>query len=150
MPFKMSQIDEKKFINNYSKLRENIIRLYIEQRKIYKTYEAHIILMCVANRVGKYSTDAVKNSNCDSEVNLKIKKSIAHDHFKGVNISSIVRETEIPRTTVIRICNNFIKSKVLEKNEYGGIITGKNFRKFNEEGRLLVYNLLEAIKKKYE
>ena len=150
MSFKESKIDEKRFIRNYSKLREDIIRLYIEERKIYKSYEAHIIIMCVSNRVGKYSTDAVIKSNSDKEVNLKIKTSLDQDNFKGVNISSIVRETEIPRTTVIRICNNFIKNKVLEKNKYGGIITGANFRNFNKNARLFLYDLLEAVKKKYE
>ena len=150
MSFDESKIDEIKFTKNYSKIAEDFIQFYISERKIYKSFENIIIIMSVANRLNQFLVEAINSSDTDAEVFKKINLLLKEKNFKGVNASSIVRETGIPRTTVIRICDQLVKKSILSKTENGGFSIGSKFRQFNKDARFNIVKFFESIKNKYE
>lgn len=150
MSFDESKIDEIKFTKNYSKIAEDFIQFYISERKIYKSFENIIIIMSVANRLSQFLVEAINSSDTKTEVFTKINLLLKEKNFKGVNASSIVRETGIPRTTVIRICDQLVKKSILSKTENGGFSIGPKFREFNKDARVNIVKFFESIKNKYE
>lgn len=150
MSFDKSKIDEIKFSKNYSKISEDFIQFYISERKIYKSFENIIIIMSVANRLSQLLAESINSSDTDTEVFKKINLLLKEKNFKGVNASSIVRETAIPRTTVIRICDQLVKKSILSKTENGGFSIGPKFREFNKDARINIVKFFESIKNKYE
>ena len=150
MSFDESKIDEIKFTKNYSKIAEDLIQFYISERKIYKSFENIIIIMSVANRLNQFLVEAINSSDTNTEVFTKINLLLKEKNFKGVNASSIVRETGIPRTTVIRICDQLVKKSILSKTENGGFSIGPKFREFNKDARVNIVKFFESIKNKYE
>lgn len=150
MSFDESKIDEIKFTKNYSKIAEDFIQFYISERKIYKSFENIIIIMSVANRLSQFLVEAINSSDTKTEVFTKINLLLKEKSFKGVNASSIVRETGIPRTTVIRICDQLVKKSILSKTENGGFSIGPKFREFNKDARVNIVKFFESIKNKYE
>ena len=65
----------------------------------------------------------------------EIAKALADHPDYGVTYSSISRETDLPRTTVRRICDTFFKQGIFKKNSHGLIIMGDRMREHNQTMR---------------
>ena len=80
----------------------------------------------------------------------EITKALADHPDYGVTYSSISRETDLPRTTVRRICDTFFKQEILKKNFHGLIIMGDRMREQNqtmrEETKKFFYEVAEKFK----
>jgi response regulator of citrate/malate metabolism len=92
----------------------------------------------VINHTKKTILQTIQNSSNqpNSEAMSKeINQALADHPDYGVTHSSISRETNLPRTTVRRICDTFLKQKIFKKNSHGLIIMGEKMREQNQEMR---------------
>jgi response regulator of citrate/malate metabolism len=131
-------MDDKKFIDNYFAITENFQEFLKAIKKNYQSIDHLIVVLSVINHTKKTIQQTIQNSSNqpNSEAMSKeINQSLAEHPDYGVTHSSISRETNLPRTTVRRICDTFLKQKIFKKNSHGFIIMGEKMREQNQEMR---------------
>ena len=131
-------MDDKKFIDNYFAITENFQEFLKAIKKNYQSIDHLIVVLSVINHTKKTIQQTVLNSSNqpNSEAMSKeINQALADHPDYGVTHSSISRETNLPRTTVRRICDTFLKQKIFKKNSHGLIIMGEKMREQNQEMR---------------
>jgi len=144
-------MDEKKFIRNFEVLSEDIISFYKSMRHEYGSIDNMLILLSVSSRVKNQISNAVQNSNNYDEAKKQLKDLLKiNEDTLGVNISGISRETDIPRTTVRRICEQLIQKGMLKRNKSNLIIPDFKYRQQNQTGRQAMNDFFQAIFNKFE
>ena len=144
-------MDEKKFIRNFEALSEDIISFYKSMRHEYGSIDNMLILLSVSSRVKNQISNAVQNSNNYDEAKKQLKDLLKiNEDTLGVNISGISRETDIPRTTVRRICEQLIQKGMLKRNKSNLIIPDFKYRQQNQTGRQAMNDFFQAIFNKFE
>jgi len=131
-------MDDKKFIDNYFAITEHFQEFLISIKKNYQTIDHIIVILSVINHTKKTINQTIQQSSHSTntkEMDQEITKALADHPDYGVTYSSISRETDLPRTTVRRICDNFFKQGVLKKNSHGLIIMGDRMREQNQNMR---------------
>ena len=131
-------MDDKKFIDNYFAITENFQEFLKAIKKNYQSIDHLIVVLSVINHTKKTIQQTIQNSSNqpNSEAMSKeINQALADHPDYGVTHSSISRETNLPRTTVRRICDTFLKKKIFKKNSHGLIIMGEKMREQNQEMR---------------
>lgn len=111
-------MDDKKFIDNYFAITENFQEFLKAIKKNYQSIEHLIVVLSVINHTKKTILQTIQNSSNqpNSEAMSKeIDQALADHPDYGVTHSSISRETNLPRTTVRRICDTFLKQKIFKK-----------------------------------
>ena len=105
-------MDDKKFIDNYFAITEHFQEFLISIKKNYQTIDHIIVILSVINHTKKIIHQTIQQSSHSSntrEMDQQIAKALADHPEYGVTYSSISRETDLPRTTVRRICDTFFK-----------------------------------------
>jgi len=144
-------MDEKKFIKNFEVLSEDIISFYKSMRHEYGSIDNMLVLLSVSSRVKNQISNAVQNSNNYDEAKKQLKDLLKiNEDTLGVNISGISRETDIPRTTVRRICEQLIQKGMLKRNKSNLIIPDFKYRQQNQTGRQAMNDFFQAIFNKFE
>jgi len=144
-------MDEKKFMRNFEKLSEDIINFYKSMRKEYGNIDNMLVLLSVSSRVKNQMSEAVQKSSNYQQAKEQLKTLLkANEDTFGVNISGICRETDIPRTTVRRICDQLIQQGMLKRNKSNLIIPDFEYRQQNQVGRQAMNDFFHAILKKFE
>ena len=144
-------MDEKKFIRNFEVLSEDIISFYKSMRHEYGSIDNMLVLLSVSSRVKNQISNAVQNSNNYDEAKKQLKDLLKiNEDTLGVNISGISRETDIPRTTVRRICEQLIQKGMLKRNKSNLIIPDFKYRQQNQTGRQAMNDFFQAIFNKFE
>ena len=131
-------MDDKKFIDNYFAITEHFQEFLISIKKNYQTIDHIIVILSVINHTKKIIHQTIQQSSHSSntkEMDQEIAKALADHPDYGVSYSSISRETDLPRTTVRRICDTFFKQGILKKNAHGLIIMGDRMREHNQTMR---------------
>ena len=106
-------MDEKVFIKTYLSIAEDLIVWYRNIREVHRNLDNFLVLLSVANFHKKEITDGVVGSPNIDDQELTSKSIIARiPKEKGASINGIVRETGIPRTSVKRIIDRYLKKKV--------------------------------------
>ena len=115
-------MDEKVFIKTYLSIAEDLIVWYRNIREVHRNLDNFLVLLSVANFHKKEITEGVVGSpNIDNQ-ELTSKSIIARiPKEKGVSINGVVRETGIPRTSVKRIIDRYLKKKFLKKTLKGSL-----------------------------
>ena len=96
------------------------------------------MILSVINHTKKTINQTIQQSSHSTntkEMDQEIAKALADHPDYGVTYSSISRETDLPRTTVRRICDTFFKQGILKKNSNGLIIMGDRMREQNQTMR---------------
>lgn len=144
-------MDEKKFIRNFEVLSEDIISFYKSMRHEYGSIDNMLVLLSVSSRVKNQISNAVQNSNNYDEAKKQLKDLLKiNEDTLGVNISGISRETDIPRTTVRRICEQLIQKGMLKRNKSNLIIPDFKYRQQNQTGRQAMNDFFQAVFNKFE
>jgi len=144
-------MDEKKFIKNFEVLSEDIISFYKSMRHEYGSIDNMLVLQSVSSRVKNQISNADQNSNNYDEAKKQLKDLLKiNEDTLGVNISGISRETDIPRTTVRRICEQLIQKGMLKRNKSNLIIPDFKYRQQNQTGRQAMNDFFQAIFNKFE
>lgn len=147
----MEAMDEKKFIRNFERLSEDIITFYKSMRQEYGNIDNMLVLLSVSSRVKNQMSEAVQNSSNYQQAKEQLKTLLkANEDTFGVNISGISRETDIPRTTVRRICDQLIQQGMLKRNKRNLIIPDFEYRQQNQVGRHAMNDFFRAIVNKFE
>jgi len=142
-------MDEKVFIKTYLSIAEDLIVWYRNIREVHRNLDNFLVLLSVANFHKKEITDGVVGSPNIDDQELTSKSIIARiPKEKGVSINGIVRETGIPRTSVKRIIDRYLKKKVFKKNSQGLITIGINYRSNNKQRRIASYHFFQQVTKK--
>ena len=131
-------MDDKKFIDNYFAITEHFQEFLISIKKNYQTIDHIIVILSVINHTKKTINQTIQQSSHSTntkEMDQEIAKALADHPDYGVTYSRISRETDLPRTTVRRICDNFFKQGLLKKNSHGLIIMGDRMREQNQNMR---------------
>lgn len=131
-------MDDKKFIDNYFAITEHFQEFLISIKKNYQTIDHIIVILSVINHTKKTINQTIQQSSHSTntkEMDQEIAKALADHPDYGVTYSSISRETDLPRTTVRRICDTFFKQRILKKNAHGLIIMGDRMREHNQTMR---------------
>jgi len=131
-------MDDKKFIDNYFAITEHFQEFLISIKKNYQTIDHIIVILSVINHTKKTINQTIQQSSHSTntkEMDQEIAKALADHPDYGVTFSSISRETNLPRTTVRRICDTFFKQRILKKNAHGLIIMGDRMREHNQTMR---------------
>ena len=131
-------MDDKKFIDNYFAITEDFQEFLKAIKKNYQTIDHIIIILSVINHTKKTIHQTIQqsiNPSDSEEVNQEISEVLSQHPDYGVTYSSISRETELPRTTVRRICDAFLQKGILKKNSKGLIIMGDRMREENQTMR---------------
>jgi len=131
-------MDDKKFIDNYFAITEHFQEFLISIKKNYQTIDHIIVILSVINHTKKTINQTIQQSSHSTntkEMDQEIAKALADHPDYGVTYSSISRETDLPRTTVRRICDAFFKQGILKKNSHGLIIMGDRMREHNQTMR---------------
>ena len=131
-------MDDKKFIDNYFAITEHFQEFLISIKKNYQTIDHIIVILSVINHTKKTINRTIQQNSYPAntkEMDQEIAKALADHPDSGVTYSSISRETNLPRTTVRRICDTFFKKKILKKNSHGLIIMGDRMREQNQTMR---------------
>ena len=146
-------MDDKKFIDNYFAITEHFQEFLISIKKNYQTIDHIIVILSVINHTKKTINQTIQQSSYSAnteEMDQEIAKALADHPDYGVTYSSISRETNLPRTTVRRICDTFFKKEILKKNSYGLIVMGDRMREQNqtmrEEAKKFFYEVAEKFK----
>ena len=146
-------MDDKKFIDNYFAITEHFQEFLISIKKNYQKIDHIIVIFSVINHTKKIIHQTIQQSSHSSntkEMDEEIAKALAAHPDYGVTFSSISRETNLPRTTVRRICDTFFKQKILKRNSHGLIIMGDRMREHNqtmrEETKKFFYEVAEKFK----
>ena len=146
-------MDDKKFIDNYFAITEHFQEFLISIKKNYQTIDHIIVILSVINHTKKTINQTIQQSSHSSntkEMDREIAKALADHPDYGVTYSSISRETDLPRTTVRRICDTFFKQGIFKKNSHGLIIMGDRMREHNqtmrEETKKFFYEVAEKFK----
>ena len=146
-------MDDKKFIDNYFAITEHVQEFLISIKKNYQTIDHIIVILSVINHTKKTINRTIQQNSYPAntkEMDQEIAKVLADHPDYGVTYSSISRETDLPRTTVRRICDTFFKQKILKKNAHGLIIMGDRMREHNqtmrEETKKFFYEVAEKFK----
>ena len=146
-------MDDKKFIDNYFAITEHFQEFLISIKKNYQTIDHIIVILSVINHTKKTINQTIQQSSYlanTKEMDQEIAKALADHPDYGVTYSSISRETNLPRTTVRRICDTFFKKEILKKNSYGLIVMGDRMREKNqtmrEEAKKFFYEVAEKFK----
>ena len=146
-------MDDKKFIDNYFAITEHFQEFLITIKKNYQTIDHIIVILSVINHTKKTINQTIQQSSYSAntkEMDQEIAKALADHPDYGVTYSSISRETNLPRTTVRRICDTFFKKEILKKNSYGLIVMGDRMREQNqtmrEEAKKFFYEVAEKFK----
>ena len=146
-------MDDKKFIDNYFAITEHFQEFLISIKKNYQTIDHIIVILSVINHTKKTINQTIQQSSYSAntkEMDQEIAKALADHPDYGVTYSSISRETNLPRTTVRRICDTFFKKEILKKNSYGLIVMGDRMREKNqimrEEAKKFFYEVAEKFK----
>jgi response regulator of citrate/malate metabolism len=146
-------MDDKKFIDNYFAITEHFQEFLISIKKNYQTIDHIIVILSVINHTKKTINRTIQQSSYSAntkEMDQEIAKALADHPDYGVTYSSISRETNLPRTTVRRICDTFFKKEILKKNSYGLIVMGDRMREQNqtmrEEAKKFFYEVAEKFK----
>lgn len=146
-------MDDKKFIDNYFAITEHFQEFLISIKKNYQTIDHIIVILSVINHTKKTINQTIQQSahlTNTKEMDQEITKALADHPDYGVTYSSISRETDLPRTTVRRICDTFFKQEILKKNFHGLIIMGDRMREQNqtmrEETKKFFYEVAEKFK----
>ena len=145
-------MDDKKFIDNYFAITEHFQEFLISIKKNYQTIDHIIVILSVINHTKKTINQTIQQSSHSTntkEMDQEIAKALADHPDYGVTYSSISRETDLPRTTVRRICDNFFKQGVLKKNSHSLIIMGDRMREHNQSMREETKKFFEEISKKF-
>ena len=144
-------MDDKKFIDNYFAITENFQEFLKAIKKNYQSIDHLIVILSVINHTKKTIQQTIQNSSNqpNSEAMSKeINQALADHPDYGVTHSSISRETNLPRTTVRRICDTFLKQKIFKKNSQGLITIGINYRSNNKQRRIASYHFFQQVSKK--
>ena len=131
-------MDDKKFIDRYFAITEHFQEFLISIKKNYQTIDHIIVILSVINHTKKTINQTIQQSahlTNTKEMDQEITKALADHPDYGVTYSSISRETNLPRTTVRRICDTFFKKEILKKNSHGLIIMGDRMREQNQTMR---------------
>ena len=131
-------MDDKKFVDNYFAITEHFQEFLISIKKNYQSIDHIIVILSVINHTKKIIHQTIQQSSHSSntkEMDEEIAKALADHPDYGVTFSSISRETNLPRTTVRRICDTFFKQRILKKNAHGLIIMGDRMREHNQTMR---------------
>ena len=146
-------MDDKKFIDNYFAITEHFQEFLISIKNNYQTIDHIIVILSVINHTKKTINQTIQQSSYlanTKEMDQEIAKALADHPDYGVTYSSISRETNLPRTTVRRICDTFFKKEILKKNSYGLIVMGDRMREQNqtmrEEAKKFFYEVAEKFK----
>ena len=146
-------MDDKKFIDNYFAITEHFQEFLISIKKNYQTIDHIIVILSVINHTKKTINQTIQQSSHltnTKEMDQEIAEALADHPDYGVTYSSISRETDLPRTTVRRICDTFLKQGILKKNAHGLIIMGDRMREHNqnmrEETKKFFYEVVEKFK----
>ena len=146
-------MDDKKFIDNYFAIAEHFQEFLISIKNNYQTIDHIIVILSVINHTKKTINQTIQQSSYSAntkEMDQEIAKALADHPDYGVTYSSISRETNLPRTTVRRICDTFFKKEILKKNSYGLIVMGDRMREQNqtmrEEAKKFFYEVAEKFK----
>jgi response regulator of citrate/malate metabolism len=146
-------MDDKKFIDNYFAITEHFQEFLISIKKNYQTIDHIIVILSVINHTKKTINRTIQQNSYPAntkEMDQEIAKVLADHPDYGVTYSSISRETNLPRTTVRRICDTFFKKEILKKNSYGLIVMGDRMREQNqtmrEEAKKFFYEVAEKFK----
>lgn len=142
-------MDEKVFIKTYLSIAEDLIIWYKNIKDVHGNLDNFLVLLSVANFHKKEITEGVVGSPDINDQELTSKSIIACiPKEKGVSINGIVRETGIPRTSVKRIVDQYLKKKVFKKNPKGLITIGINYRGNNKNRRIASYHFFQQVAKK--
>ena len=146
-------MDDKKFINNYFSITEDFQEFLLAIKKNYQTIDHLIVILSVINHTKKTINQTIQQSSSlanTKEMDKEIAKALADHPDYGVTYSSISRETNLPRTTVRRICDAFFKQGILKKNSQGLIIMGDHLREHNEVMREKTKNFFIEVAKNFK
>ena len=142
-------MDEKGNIKLYFSLAEDLIIWYKNLKEVYGNLDNFLVLLSVANFHKKEITEGVEGSPNIDDQELTSKSIVARiPKEKGVSINGIVRETGIPRTSVKRIIDQYVKKEVFKKTPKGLITIGVNYRSNNKNRRIASYHFFQQVVKK--